>query len=258
MRPFVLIALACLSCAGAAIGETIRVAVAISLKEALTAIQPEYESATGHRIEFSFGASGQLAAQIKNGAPIDLFISAAQRQVDDLAASGHVEKDSVCVVAGNSLVLIAPAESKDAPSSFAALAQLGTARVAIGEPASVPAGEYAMQVFATLKLSEGLNGKLVFGSNVRQVLSYVERGEVAAGVVYATDALQSGERVKVVASADPAWHKPILYPAAIIKKAQSADAAKQLLEYLQTPAAQAALTSRGFTVPSSPATQPVK
>jgi molybdate transport system substrate-binding protein len=247
-----------MSVASTALAETVRAAVAISLKEAIVAVQSDFEKSTGDTLELSFGASGQLAAQIKNGAPIDLFISAAQKQVDELVTSGHVERDSTRIVAGNRLVLIAPADAKSAPASFEALAKTDDARIAIGEPASVPAGDYATQVFATLKLTDALAGRLVFGTNVRQVLAYVERGEVSAGVVYATDALQSGEKVKVMATADQRWHKPIIYPAAVIKTSKSADAAKRFLDYLQTPIAQAALTSRGFSVPSEPATRPAK
>lgn len=252
------VSIAFLAAGSTTYADTLRAGVAISLKEAITAIAPEYESATGDKLELSFGASGQIATQIKNGAPIDLFISAAQKQVDELANSGHVDKDAARVVCGNTLVLIAPPNSLNAPTSFESLAQTKDARIAIGEPASVPAGEYATQVFKTLKIDDAIAGKLVFGSNVRQVLSYVERGEVSAGIVYATDARQSGAKIKILATADASWHQPIVYPGVVIKSSKHADAAKRFLDYLQTDAAKAAMISRGFTVPSTPATQPAK
>ena len=104
-----------LSANSVTIADTVRAGIAISLKDAITAIAPEYESSTGDKLELSFGASGQIATQIKNGAPIDLFISAAQKQVDDVIASGHAEKDSARVVCGNALVLIERAKAVSVP-----------------------------------------------------------------------------------------------------------------------------------------------
>jgi molybdate transport system substrate-binding protein len=185
-------------------------------------------------------------AQIKAGAPIDAFISAADKQVDELALLKLVDPDTRRVVAGNALVLVVSRDSTARLDSFEGLARAAVKRLALGEPRTVPAGEYATQVLKTLKLTDALTGRLVYGSNVRQVLDYVARGEVTAGIVYATDAREAGERVKVAATAKGEWHKPIVYPAVLVTKSGNAAAAGRFLEHLATPQAQAVLRRRGF------------
>src|SRR4051812_43756680 len=182
-----------------ATADSITVAAAISLKDALTDIAQSYKSDTGETVQFTFASSGQLMAQIKNGAPIDAFISAAQSQVDDLAKANAIDDKTRRTIAGNALVLIVPAVAKSPPpASFKDLADPRHKRIALGEPRTVPAGEYAAQPLAALKLTDTVKPRAVYGSNVRQVLDYVERGEVAAGIVYATDALAAGDKVRVV------------------------------------------------------------
>lgn len=232
--------------AASARAETIRVAAAISLKEAVTEIAKTYEMESGDKVEFAFGASGQLAAQVKSGAPIDLFISAANKQVDELAKEKLIDAASRRIVAANTLVLVVPAKAKDAPRNFEGLADAAVMKVAIGEPKTVPAGQYAQQVLDALKLTERIKSKLLYGANVRQVLLYVERGEVSAGIVYATDARESGDRVKVVATADAKWHEPIVYPAAIVSASKAPDATKRFLKYLSSERSQSVLKSKGF------------
>ena len=243
--------------------DTIRIAAAISMKDTLESIQPLLETATGDKLELSFDASGQIASQIRGGAPIDVFISASARIADELLTSKHVDPASRRIVCGNSLVLVVPGGTRDAPDSFAALANPKFTRIAVGEPKSVPAGEYAMQALRFLKIESAVTDRLVYGANVRQVLSYVERGEVSAGIVYRTDALLVGEKVRVAAVADPAWHAPIEYIGVAIAASKHPEAAGRFLDYLQTPAAREAMTSRGFTVPSTqpttrPSTQPAE
>lgn len=232
-------------------GETIRVAAAISLSEAMKTAAADYEKATGNKVVLNFGSSGQLMGQIRNGADVDVFISAADRQVDELARDKLVDPATRTVVATNALVLIVPADAKSPPASFEALA--GAARIAIGEPQTVPAGQYARQVLTSLKLTDALKPKLVYGTNVRQVLAYVERGEVSAGVVYLTDAITAGEKVKVVATADPKTHEPIVYPGVVVSASRKPDAAGRFLAHITRPANAAAFTARGF---ARPATQP--
>jgi molybdate transport system substrate-binding protein len=234
--------------------ETIRVGVAISLREAMTDVAAGYEKRTGDKVELSFGSSGQIMMQIKGGAPIDAFVSAADKQVNDLLAAGLVDEKSRRVVAGNALVLIVPPDSKVTLDSFESLARAPIKRLALGEPKTVPAGEYAEQTLEKLKLTSALSGKLVYGANVRQVLDYVIRGEVTAGVVYATDARQAGERVKVVATAPRDSHDPIVYPAVIVKRSAHAAAAKKFLDYLSTDdEPRRLLEARGFSRPKAAA-----
>jgi molybdate transport system substrate-binding protein len=236
--------------------ETIRVAAAISLCDAMKDIAADYEKATGDKIVFNFGSSGQLLGQINNGADVDVFISAANKQVDDLAKDKLLDVATRTIVVTNSLVLIAPTDAKDPPSSFEALSAANVKRVAIGEPQTVPAGQYAQQVLASLKLADMLKPKLVYGTNVRQVLAYVERGEVSAGVVYLTDAKEAGDQVKIVAIADPNTHEPIVYPGVVVSASKKHYAAKKFLAHLAKAEATAVFAARGFTAPTTQPANP--
>jgi molybdate transport system substrate-binding protein len=234
----------------------LRVSAAISLKDALEEIVKAYEAGTGAKVELNLGASGQLMAQIRDGAPIDLFISAGQKQVNDLVHSGRAVEASRTIIAKNSLVLIVPSDQKDAVKSFADLTHASVKRISIGQPRTVPAGEYAMQVLMSLKIDEAVKDRLVFGANVRQVLDYVARGEVEAGLVYKTDAMQAAKDVRVVATAKDEDHKPIEYPAVVIKDSANADAAAKFLKYLAGKDAQASLKKYGFALPEAGSTTP--
>lgn len=235
--------------------DAVTVSAAISLKDALADVSKRSETAGEPR--FNFGASGQLMGQIKQGAPVDVFISAAAKQVDELIHDGLADAASRTVVASNSLVLIVPhaAAAVRRPETFNDLENAGIRRIAIGEPRTVPAGTYAMETLDTLKLGETLKRRLVYGTNVRQVLDYVEREEVDAGIVYLSDAKASGEKVDVVATADPEWHKPIEYVAVVIRKSANPDAARVFIKSLTSEAAQKVFTAKGFASP--PSTQPV-
>lgn len=256
-----LLLVACFPLAAArpAAAEPVRVSAAISLKDALAEAAKAYKVAGGGDVEFAFGSSGELMAQIKNGAPVDAFISAANKQVDDLSKAGKIDDATRRVVAGNRLVLVVPASAKAPPAGFKELADPGVKRVSIGEPRTVPAGQYATQVLKALKVDSALGDRLVYGSNVRQVLDYVERGEVAAGVVYSTDAKQSGDKVKVVATADAALHDPIVYPAVIVRNSRNKAEAQKFLDFLAGDKGKAILATYGFTdgtAPAGPTTAP--
>ncbi|MBC7783886.1 MAG: molybdate ABC transporter substrate-binding protein [Burkholderiales bacterium] len=236
----------------------IHVSAAISLREALEKTAVEFKSAEGCEIKFNFGASGVLAAQVEQGAEVDIFIGASHRHVDQLIQKGTVEKESKTVIARNELVLVTPAASTQI-ASFQDLAADTTGKVAIGEPRTVPAGEYAMQTFDGLTLSTAVAPKLIFGATVRQVLDYVVRGEVDAGVVYRTDAIVAGAAVRVAAVADESWHTPIEYPSVIVGSSQSKELSRKYITFLQSEAGQEILCKRGFatTRPTThPATQP--
>ena len=249
LRVMLLLA-SCLVARASLADEPARIACAISLKEAVTEVAAAYRAEGRGEVEFTFGSSGQLQAQIEYGAPLDAFISAAHKQVDELVASKRIDGASKRVVAGNELVLVVPAGAKSPPGGFKDLGGTKFRRVAVGEPKTVPAGQYAMQVIRALKLEESLKGRLVHGANVRQVLDYVERGEVDAGIVYATDAKESGERVRVIERADSRMHDPIEYPAGVVIDSRRRKAAENFLDYLTTEKAQSILAKRGFTPPS--------
>ncbi|MBC8105968.1 MAG: molybdate ABC transporter substrate-binding protein [Anaerolineae bacterium] len=253
MRRAIVIAIALLlQASGVARAQEVTVAAAISLKESLTQCAAEFEKDSKTHIRFSFGGSGELATQIEQGAPIDLFISAAQDQIDQLAKAKVVEPSSHVIVARNRLVLIVPALAKNPPAGFDEL-QDGSkvTRIAIGNPKTVPAGKYASQVISRLKQMN--KQRLIYAMNVRQVLDYVERGEVSAGIVYQTDAL-ANTKVKVVATADESLHDPIVYPAVVIKNGANATAAGEFLKFLQSERAQKIFEGNGFP----PTTQPTK
>lgn len=249
LRWILLLAL-CLAPGARSWAEEVRVACAISLKEAVTEVAQAYKAEGRGEVRLTFGSSGQLQAQIEYGAPIDAFISAAHVQVAALVEAKRGDATSKRLVAGNRLVLVVPADAKSPPSSFHDLADARHRRVAVGEPRSVPAGQYAMQALRSMKLADALHGRLIHGANVRQVLDYVERGEVDAGIVYATDAHESGDRVRVVARVDPTTHDPIEYPAVIVSDSRRRQAAVAFLDYLGTEKARALLARRGFTTPA--------
>lgn len=235
--------------------ETVRVGAAVSLKETFAEIATAYKADSGDTVEFVYGSSGQVATQIKSGADLDVFVSAAEKQMDDLAQGGQLDVATRRVVCGNTLVLIVPAGSAFKPGSPDELKIDAFERIAVGEPKTVPAGQYAAEALKTLKLDEAMKDKLVFGTNVRQVLAYVERGEVKAGVVYGTDAKAAGAKVTLAFTFDEKTHAPIVYPAAVVSPSKHAAAAKKFLDYLAGDKAKAVLTAHGFTLPQ-PAAKP--
>lgn len=241
-------AFALLLCA-AALAEPLRIAAAISLKDALTPIASQWNASNKPDVELSFSSSGQIAGQIHGGAPIDVFLSAAREPVEQLLREGLVDEQSLRVVAKNQLVLIVPAVSSADVRGFEDLPTHTTGRIAIGEPKTVPAGMYAEAVLRHLNLLDSVRSRLVYGANVRQVLDYVARGEVDAGMVYATDARIAAEQVRVVATADDSWHPPIEYVAAVVNASQSKSDAARFIDSLLAPPAQTKLLSFGFSAP---------
>jgi molybdate transport system substrate-binding protein len=218
------------------------VSAAISLQAALDTIKKQYErDHPGTVITYNYGSSGSLQKQIEQGAPVDLFISAGQKQMDALEKQRLIDQDTRGVLVSNRLVLIAPKED----GRLKGFPDLSKAKlVAIGEPNSVPAGEYARQVLTKLGLWTQLEaGKLSFGKDVKQVLAYVETGSVDAGLVYRTDV---SEKVRIVAEAPPESHKAILYPYAIVAASQQKEAAAAFARYLKKPQAQQIFASYGF------------
>lgn len=225
------------------------VSAAASLKDALEEIKPLYQKNNPNiNISYNFGASGALQQQIEQGAPADIFISAAKRQVDALEQKGLLVAGTRAILAKNRLVLIVRKNARGV-TSFYNFSRPEIKRIAIGEPRSVPAGQYAEQVLQKLKLLPQIKPKLVYANNVRQVLAVVESGNADAGLVYATDAKIS-DKVKVVVAADEKYHSPIIYPLAVVKSSKNADAAKEFTKFLTTDnQAKAVLKKYGFILP---------
>jgi molybdate transport system substrate-binding protein len=238
------VGISCASYAQAKVNLTI--SAAASLKDALAEIEATYKQ-SGADIDFSnnFASSGTLAMQIDQGAPVDVFISAATKQLDDLESKGLIAVDTRRNLLRNSLVLIAPLDSK--LRDFPGLTDGAVRLIAVGDPASVPAGQYGRQTLLALHLLDKISAKLVFAKDVRQVLTYVETGNADAGLVYLSDA-ESSSKVRVVATAPESSHDPIVYPAAVVKGSHNQPASLKFIEYLGSPVAAAIFVKHGFTI----------
>jgi molybdate transport system substrate-binding protein len=225
------------------------VSVAASLQNAMTELARAFErSRPGVRLQFNFGGSGTLAQHIEQGAPVDVFFAAAPKPMDALARKSLIVPETRRDIVRNRIVLIAKRGST-APDSFAALTAEAVKLVALGDPASVPAGDYGRQVLESLKLWTGVQHKLVLAKDVRQVLTYVETGNAEAGIVYATDAMESA-KVRVAETAPEDSHTPVIYPAAVIAGSRNPAAARAFVAFLSGSEAREVFTRRGFTVVS--------
>lgn len=237
-------------CGGGGEGEAgevvLTVSAAASLREALEAIASEFQARhPGVEVRLNLASTGTLQQQIQRGAPVDVFVSAATAPTEELQRRALLEEGTRRAFAGNELVLIVPAAGASPIHSFEDLAARRAARVAIGAPASVPAGAYALQVLRSLGIDGAVLAKAIRGQHVRQVLGYVELGEVDAGIVYATDAATSA-RVRVVAHAPQRSHDPIRYEAAVVAGARHPAAARAFVAFLARPEAQRVLRGLGF------------
>ncbi|MER3447060.1 MAG: molybdate ABC transporter substrate-binding protein [Candidatus Dadabacteria bacterium] len=224
----------------------ITVAAAISLKDAFSDIGRIFESRTGTRVVFNFGASGILQKQIEGGAPVDVFASAGEKQINELESKGLIIQETRRDFARNTLVLIVPIDSKLNIHSFDDLVNPNLRRLAIGNPKTVPAGEYSRQLLINMKLWEGLQSKLILAEDVRQVLIYVTRGDVDAGMVYASDVFIAQGKVAMRARAPEALHDPILYPIAVIKGSSKGQLARDFVDLILSPDGQNILRKYGF------------
>jgi len=209
------------SCLRAPKDREILVSAAISLKDAFNELGALYEKNTGVRVRFNLGGSGLLQKQIEAGAPVDVYASAGMKQMDALQAGGLIVDETRYNFVRNSLVLIVPSRSTLALHSLTDLSNPGISRLAIGNPKTVPAGQYAQQALKSMALWDRLESRLVPGENVRQVLDYVAREEVEAGIVYASDVPVSRGRTVIAASVPGDSHDPILYPIAVIHGARA-------------------------------------
>lgn len=226
-------------------GEII-VSAAISLKDAFKEIGSVYRKRTGVRARFNLGASGLLQKQIEAGAPADVYASAGMKQMDALQAGGLIKAETRRSFVRNRLVLVVPAGSTLVLNSFAGLAGSGISRLAIGNPKSVPAGQYAQQALKRMALWDRLESRLIPAENVRQVLDYVAREEVDAGVVYASDVPVSRGKAVIAAEAPEDSHDPILYPIAVVKETESAMEAAEFIDLVLSDSGQAIMQKYGF------------
>src|SRR5262250_3524720 len=221
--------------------------VAISMKEAVETLGRQFtQSHSGVTLRYNFGSSGELQKQIEAGAPVDLFISAGQRQMDELQQKGLIDATTRRVFARNVLVVIKPAGSALDISKPADLAAPKVQRIAIGNPKTVPVGQYTEESLKALGLWDQLQPKFVLAENVRQTLDYVARGEVEAGFVYTTDAaVRPGVVVEAFRPADDTY-RPVLYPVAVVKDARQPALARAFIDLLVSRDGQAVLSRFGF------------
>jgi molybdate transport system substrate-binding protein len=226
----------------------ITVSAAVSLKDALTEIQKNYQAKNPNvKLVYNLGASGALQQQIEQGAPADIFISAAPKQMNELEAKNLVNKATRKNLVENKLVVVVPKETKLNITKYEDLTQEGVQKIALGETATVPAGQYAQQVLQKLGLWDKLKERVVFAKDVRTVLAYTETGNVEAGIVYKTDAISS-DKVKVAAVAPEGSHQPIIYPVAVTTGTKQQKAAEDFIEYLFSAESKAVFEKNGFVM----------
>ncbi|TWT01783.1 molybdate ABC transporter substrate-binding protein [Planomicrobium sp. CPCC 101079] len=203
---------------------------------------------TGQAVELSFnyGSSSKLRTQIEQGAPVDLFLSASEDDMELLKGQRLIQADSIVPFAKNRLVLASSADLTGERDFEALLKDAET--IAVGEPESVPLGRYTKEVLEDLELWDPLDGKLVYAKDARQVLTYVESGNASLGIVYASDAATSK---KITGMAEfPESREPVVYPGAIASDSKNQEAAEAFLNFLAGPEGQKLFEEFGF-IPAS-------
>lgn len=209
--------------------EDITICAAASLTDALNEIKPKFEEEKGIKLTLNFASSGTLKKQIEQGAPADVFISASKKYMDQLEATDLIDENSRKDLLKNKLVLIVSNEYQDKIKNISDLSNMDM-KISIGEPESVPAGRYAKESLIYLGLWEQLKDTFIYAKNVKQVVKYVETGDVDAGIVYNSDATLLKSSV-VVQMLEEESHKPIVYPVAIISSSKKKEAGEKLLDY---------------------------
>lgn len=225
--------------------EKVTVFAAASLANAMTEVGREFEAAEGIKVRHAFASSATLAKQIGAGAPADVFVSANVQWMDYLETGGRLQADSRRTWLGNRLVLVVPlgqALSLELDGSHDLASRL-QGRLCIGNVASVPAGIYAKQALSSLGWWDDLQARIVGAEDVRAALAFVERGECAAGIVYASDAKVS-QKVRVAGVFPEQSHEPIVYPMALLRGA--GNPSRAYWQYLHGPAAKAIFARHGF------------
>lgn len=227
--------------------ETITASAAASLTEAFTDMESQFEAENpGVDVNFNFAGSGNLRTQIEGGAPVDVFASADQKNMDILAGEKLIENSSRKDFAQNSLVLIVPASSTLNITGIEDLTAPEVERIAIGNPDTAPVGKYTTQALTEEGIWDQLENKTVLADDVKQVLVYVERGEVDAGFVYMTDA-KTADPGKIEIVTNVTVSTPISYPIAVVSASENKEEAQEFLDYVTGEEGQEILEEYGFT-----------
>ncbi|PAV28471.1 molybdate ABC transporter substrate-binding protein [Virgibacillus profundi] len=249
--PFLMILLFTVGCSNEPIEkseekEELFISAATSLTDVMTDIVDTYkEDNPNTQVTLNFGGSGKLAQQIQQGAPVDIFLSADQKWMDTLENQELLAADTRSNFAKNKLVIISQKDSLISIKTLEDLQHKEIGQIAIGNPDSVPAGNYAKEALQHSNLWEGLTDQFVYAKDVRQVLTYVESGNTAIGFVYATDILM-GNKVEQLAEIDEKLHKPIVYPAAVTSSSDNPVSAEKFVDFLQSKTAKSIFESYGF------------
>lgn len=234
---------------GPVLAEDLVVSGAASLTGAMSDLKQAFEAAhPDQHLYVNLAASGQLLQQIEAGAPVDVFAPADQETMNRAQQRGLIDTASRVDFTANDLMLVVPVSSTGV-NCAKDLTSPAVGKVALGEPDAVPAGSYTKETLVRLGLWEALSPKMVYGLSVKQALDYVALGEVEAAFIYETDARLGQGRIRVVAKMD--GHKPIVYPAAIIKGSAHKDAAKLFVDFLAGAGGQEILARHGFKKPQT-------
>ncbi|MGB9885688.1 MAG: molybdate ABC transporter substrate-binding protein [Moorellales bacterium] len=229
---------------------SLTVGAGAGLSEVLPVLKEAFERAyPSVRVNLTFGSAGTLAAQVRQGAPLDaLVVPSGGGHLDALVQEGCLLPDSRVVVAADELVLAVSVSSPVSEDPWSWLAGPKVRRIALGDPQTVPAGTYALQTLRHLGLAERVGPRLLYARTVRQALAYVEQGEAEAALVYRST-LRGSNRVRLAAVAPPEAHEPIVFEGAVLKATRHTEEARRFLEYLRTPEAVRVLEEYGFKRP---------
>ena len=223
------------------------VLAAASLTEACNEIEGIYESENSNiDLVFSYGGSGALQTQIEEGAPADVFFSAAKKQMNALLDEELVDKDTVNELLENKIVLITPEGNPAGVKGFDDVISDSVGVIALGEPSSVPVGQYSEEIFDHLGILDAVNRKASYASDVKQVLSWVEARNADCGVVYSTDA-NCGEGISVICEAPENSHSRVIYPAGLVSSSKNKEEAKAFLSFLESGECGDIFEKYGFT-----------
>ena len=231
--------------AASAVAADVKVFAAASLTDVLEVIAKKFEAQGGAHIQFNFAGSNVLARQILQGAPVDLFASADEVEMDAVANSGLLANGTRHDLLSNSLVIVVPDDSNLKVLSPGNLANSSFKRIALGDPEMVPAGVYAKAFLEKQGIWDSIRNKVIPAANVRAALAAVSAGEADAGIVYKTDALIS-KGTKIAYEISVADGPRIRYPVALVKGAENSIDAKKFLEYLRSPDAARIFAQYGF------------
>ncbi|MHC1756879.1 MAG: molybdate ABC transporter substrate-binding protein [Methanosarcina sp.] len=229
---------------------TITVSAAASLTEAFTDIAREFEAVhPDTKVELNLAGSGTLRMQIESGAPVDIFASASESDMDLLSEKNLIEESSRKDFAANTLVMVVPEKNgSESPKTLEDLTAGSIEKIAIGNPETAPVGKYTKQAMETAGIWDDIENKVILGETVKQVLTYVETGEVDAGFVFITDA-ESGQKERYEIAFTVPINESITYPIAVVSASANKEEAQEFVDFVTGARGQEILAKYGFKEP---------